>query len=132
MRKEYRKAVRARFIRSLSSALPGFELAKVRSPLLFGGESVRAQGRYARSLELLSAAKEIRPGQFTKSGLMVGLGETTKSFPSARALPGPWTYPRASSASETCGTGRTPGGAFRIPLWSAPGASRRSRRASHR
>jgi hypothetical protein len=40
MRKEYRKAVRARFIRSLSSALPGFELAKVRSPLLFGGETV--------------------------------------------------------------------------------------------
>jgi lipoic acid synthetase len=37
---------------------------------------VRAQGDYTRSLDLLAAAKAIRPGQATKSGLMVGLGET--------------------------------------------------------
>jgi lipoic acid synthetase len=37
---------------------------------------VRAQGSYALSLEMLAAAKTIRPGQTTKSGLMLGLGET--------------------------------------------------------
>jgi lipoic acid synthetase len=37
---------------------------------------VRAQGDYARSLRVLSDAKALRPGQLTKSGLMVGLGET--------------------------------------------------------
>ncbi len=37
---------------------------------------LRAQGRYRRSLDVLAAAKAIRPGQTTKSGLMVGLGET--------------------------------------------------------
>jgi lipoic acid synthetase len=37
---------------------------------------VRAQGRYALSLEILSEIKRRRPGQLTKSGLMVGLGET--------------------------------------------------------
>jgi lipoic acid synthetase len=37
---------------------------------------VRAQGDYARSLRVLADAKEERPGQVTKSGLMVGLGET--------------------------------------------------------
>jgi lipoic acid synthetase len=36
---------------------------------------LRPQGRYRTSLELLRAAKELRPGQATKSGLMVGLGE---------------------------------------------------------
>jgi lipoic acid synthetase len=37
---------------------------------------LRPQGRYALSLELLRAAREVRPGQVTKSGLMVGLGES--------------------------------------------------------
>src|SRR5205085_273614 len=37
---------------------------------------VRAQGDYRRSLDLLAAIKRLRPGQATKSGLMVGLGET--------------------------------------------------------
>jgi lipoic acid synthetase len=37
---------------------------------------VRAQGDYARSLRLLGRLKELRPEQVTKSGLMVGLGET--------------------------------------------------------
>jgi lipoic acid synthetase len=37
---------------------------------------VRAQGDYERSLRLLSRLKELRPAQVTKSGLMVGLGET--------------------------------------------------------
>jgi lipoic acid synthetase len=37
---------------------------------------VRPQGKYQRSLETLRLAKEIRPGMHTKSGIMVGLGET--------------------------------------------------------
>jgi len=37
---------------------------------------LRPQGRYQLSLDLLAAAKGIRRGQTTKSGLMVGLGET--------------------------------------------------------
>jgi lipoic acid synthetase len=36
----------------------------------------RPQGDYERSLGVLRAAKRLRPGQVTKSGLMVGLGET--------------------------------------------------------
>lgn len=43
-------------------------------PRLF--REVRAQGDYERSLRVLDAAKRIRRGQATKSGLMVGLGET--------------------------------------------------------
>jgi lipoic acid synthetase len=37
---------------------------------------VRPQAVYSRSLELLRRAREIDPGALTKSGLMVGLGET--------------------------------------------------------
>ena len=37
---------------------------------------LRPQGRYALSLELLRAVKELKPSQLTKSGLMLGLGET--------------------------------------------------------
>ncbi len=37
---------------------------------------LRPQGRYALSLELLRAVKQLRPSQLTKSGLMLGLGET--------------------------------------------------------
>lgn len=37
---------------------------------------VRPKARYERSLELLRRAKEIDPGAITKTGLMVGLGET--------------------------------------------------------
>jgi lipoic acid synthetase len=37
---------------------------------------VRPKARYERSLELLRRAKELDPGAMTKSGLMVGLGET--------------------------------------------------------
>ncbi len=36
----------------------------------------RPQGGYARSLELLERAKAIAPWTYTKSGIMVGLGET--------------------------------------------------------
>ena len=36
----------------------------------------RPQGDYERSLRLLAEAKRHRPGQVTKSGLMVGLGES--------------------------------------------------------
>lgn len=35
----------------------------------------RPGGRYTRALELLARAKQIAPGQLTKSGIMVGLGE---------------------------------------------------------
>ena len=44
------------------------------APRLFRAH--RPQGDFARSLEMLRRAKEIRPAQVTKSGLMVGLGET--------------------------------------------------------
>ncbi|MCP5433512.1 MAG: lipoyl synthase, partial [Alphaproteobacteria bacterium] len=37
--------------------------------------AVRPGARYYQSLRLLERAKELSPGQFTKSGLMVGLGE---------------------------------------------------------
>lgn len=37
---------------------------------------VRPQGNYGRSLELLRRAREIAPWVYTKSGIMVGLGET--------------------------------------------------------
>lgn len=37
---------------------------------------VRPQGSYARSLELLQQAKRLSPPIYTKSGIMVGLGET--------------------------------------------------------
>jgi lipoic acid synthetase len=43
-------------------------------PRLF--KHLRPQGRYRLSLELLAAARELRPGVPTKSGLMLGLGET--------------------------------------------------------
>jgi lipoic acid synthetase len=43
-------------------------------PRLF--RRLRPQGRYPRSLDVLRAAKDLRPGQLTKSGLMVGLGES--------------------------------------------------------
>lgn len=43
-------------------------------PRLF--PSVRPQGSYPRSLELLARAKRGLPRGYTKSGLMVGLGET--------------------------------------------------------
>lgn len=37
---------------------------------------VRPQGKYQRSLKLLKMTKEIAPWIYTKSGIMVGLGET--------------------------------------------------------
>ncbi|MEM1367666.1 MAG: lipoyl synthase [Cyanobacteria bacterium P01_H01_bin.15] len=39
---------------------------------------VRPQGDYARSLQLLKRAREIAPWVYTKSGIMVGLGETNE------------------------------------------------------
>ena len=44
------------------------------APRLF--PSLRPQGEYARSLRLLRHARTLRPSQVTKSGLMLGLGET--------------------------------------------------------
>jgi lipoic acid synthetase len=43
-------------------------------PRLYG--RVRPKARYERSLELLRRAKELAPEMLTKSGMMVGLGET--------------------------------------------------------
>lgn len=37
---------------------------------------VRPQGNYQRTLELLQRSREMAPGVYTKSGIMVGLGET--------------------------------------------------------
>jgi lipoic acid synthetase len=37
---------------------------------------VRPQGDYQRSLELLKRSRQLSPGVYTKSGIMVGLGET--------------------------------------------------------
>ncbi|EKV03710.1 lipoate synthase [Leptolyngbya sp. PCC 7375] len=39
---------------------------------------VRPQGDYQRSLELLKRTREIAPWAYTKSGIMVGLGETNE------------------------------------------------------
>ena len=39
-------------------------------------QTIRPGSRYFRSLNLLRRVKEVDPQQFTKSGLMVGLGET--------------------------------------------------------
>jgi lipoyl synthase len=39
--------------------------------------AVRSGARYQRTLDLLENAKRISPGMVTKSGVMVGLGETT-------------------------------------------------------
>ena len=39
-------------------------------------KKVRPQGNYERSLELLQKTRELAPRIYTKSGLMVGLGET--------------------------------------------------------
>ena len=44
------------------------------APRLF--PALRPQGDYERSLGVLRAARRLRPGQVTKSGLMAGLGET--------------------------------------------------------
>jgi lipoic acid synthetase len=43
-------------------------------PRLF--PALRPQGGYRLSLDVLAAARRMRPGQVTKSGIMVGLGET--------------------------------------------------------
>jgi lipoic acid synthetase len=43
-------------------------------------QSVRPGARYFHSLKLLSLVKEIDPSIFTKSGIMVGLGEDTKEI----------------------------------------------------
>jgi lipoic acid synthetase len=47
-------------------------------PRLYSG--VRPQARYERSLELFRQARSLDPGTLTKSGLMVGLGETREEL----------------------------------------------------
>ncbi len=41
---------------------------------------IRPGARYFHSLRLLQKVKEMDPSQFTKSGLMVGLGETREEI----------------------------------------------------
>ena len=41
---------------------------------------LRPQGKYSRSLDVLRVVKELAPKLITKSGLMVGLGETTEEL----------------------------------------------------
>jgi lipoic acid synthetase len=53
------------------------------APRLFRAH--RPQGDYRRSLDVLAGAKRIRPAQATKSGLMVGLGETDEEVSSVLA-----------------------------------------------
>jgi lipoic acid synthetase len=52
--------------------------------------TIRPQGKYRRSLEVLRIVKQIAPGILTKSGLMVGLGETVaelyRAFDDLRAV----------------------------------------------
>lgn len=43
-------------------------------------DKVRAKAKYQRSLSVLRLAKELRPEQTTKSGMMVGLGETKEEI----------------------------------------------------
>jgi lipoic acid synthetase len=43
-------------------------------------KAVRRRAKYRRSLEVLRMAKELRPGLRTKSGIMVGLGETREEL----------------------------------------------------
>lgn len=45
--------------------------------------TVRPQAVYTRSLELLAEVKRITPAMITKSGIMVGLGETTEELEQA-------------------------------------------------
>jgi lipoyl synthase len=47
-------------------------------PRLYG--TVRPQARYERSLELIARAKAMAPDMLTKSGFMVGLGETREEL----------------------------------------------------
>ena len=42
--------------------------------------AVRPQGNYRRSLNLLKEAKEMSPNIFTKSGIMIGMGETKEEI----------------------------------------------------
>lgn len=48
-------------------------------------QQVRPQGRYERSLAVLRTARELAPNLITKSGMMVGLGETSDEVMEAMA-----------------------------------------------
>ena len=62
-------------LRALLAAAPDvFNHNVETAPRLF--PALRPQGDYGRSLRMLARAKEVSRGQVTKSGLMVGLGET--------------------------------------------------------
>ena len=68
------KGDRAALATVLAAAPDVFNHNVEMAPRLF--HAYRPQGSYERSLQMLAAAKVVRPGQTTKSGLMVGLGET--------------------------------------------------------
>jgi lipoyl synthase len=68
------KGDRAALASVLAAAPDVFNHNVEMAPRLF--PALRPQGDYARSLDVLAAARALRPGQVTKSGLMLGLGET--------------------------------------------------------
>ncbi len=62
-------------LRTVVAALPSVLNHNVETvPRLYPG--VRSRADYRRSIRLLGAVKELEPGMVTKSGLMLGLGET--------------------------------------------------------
>jgi lipoic acid synthetase len=68
------KGGRAALATVLAAAPDVFNHNVEMAPRLF--PALRPQGDYVRSLDVLVAARALRPGQVTKSGLMLGLGET--------------------------------------------------------
>ena len=68
------KGDRAALATVLAAAPDVFNHNVEMAPRLF--PTLRPQGDYPRSLDLLRGARALRPGQATKSGLMLGLGET--------------------------------------------------------
>jgi len=88
---------------------------------------VRRRARYRRSLEVLRVAKDIAPGLRTKSGIMVGLGETREEITQTlRDL-----RHRAVSAPDAATPRRgalLPSGRVRRPQARGPGAWLQARR----
>lgn len=66
-------------VQAVADAMPDVFNHNVETvPSLHG--RVRPQAKYARSLQTLRLAKELRPALKTKSGVMVGLGETREEL----------------------------------------------------
>ena len=63
---------------------------------------VRPKAVYAQSLELLRRARELSPRTPTKSGLMLGLGETRDELLTVFARPARERCRRADASASTC------------------------------